>query len=290
MILTTKMVVSRKYRSSLLASLLAILVASAGAQNPATSQKHTPPQKFDEATIRPSPPDRTGPSAWWGVRVTGDMFEAHSMPLAGLVGYAYTFGEQQRQKVADSAGWIESQEWDIVAKVDDPSFAGLSSLERTGRMCSMVQALLEERFHLKLHTELRPTSVYALVQAKGGAHVKEVPAPPEMQGDWMEAMKRDREENPGKAFPGVITCSDRCTATATTISGALGQIEYSAGRTIIDETGLKGHYDFSFRNPADNKDDDALAQAMEDLGMKLESRKMDLTTYVIDSAEKPSPN
>ena len=28
----------------------------------------------------------------------------------------------------------------------------------------------------------------------------------------------------------------------------------------------------------------------EDLGMKFESRKVDLTTYVIDSAEKPSVN
>ena len=214
------------------------------------------------------------------------------MSLNALVGFAYTFGEKQRQKVADGGGWIESQQWDIVAKVDDPSFAGLTNLERTARMCSMVQALLEERFHLKLHTEPRSTSVYALLQAKGGAKVKEVPAPPEVQGDWMEAMKRYREENPGKAFPGVMSCADdRCTATAVTISSALPQIGGSshADRMLIDETGLKGHYDFSFRQPR-NDDDDAMAEVMEDLGMKLESRKVDLTTYVIDSAEKPSAN
>jgi uncharacterized protein (TIGR03435 family) len=220
------------------------------------------------------------------------MFEAHSVSLNGLVGYAYAFGGPQRRLVAGGGGWIESQPWDIIAKVDDPSLAGLTNAERNNRIRPMLQALLEERFHLKLHTELRPTSVYALVQAKGGAKVKEVPAPPEVEGDRMEAMKRYHEENPGKPFPGGFFCSDgRCTGTAVTISGALGQIGGSsrAGRTVIDETGLKGHYDFSFRQPR-NEDDDAMAEVMDDLGMKLVPRKVDLTTYVIDSAARPSAN
>lgn len=156
----------------------------------------------------------------------------------------------------------------------------------------MLQALLEERFHLKLHTEMRPTPVYALIQAKGGAKVKEVPAPPAINGDWAEAMKHYREDNPGKPFPGVITCtSDRCTATAFTMSAAMAQIQGSSrsDRMVIDETGLKGHYDFSFRQPR-RDDDDAMGEIEEDLGMKFESRKIDLTTYVIDSAEKPSGN
>lgn len=58
---------------------------------------------------------------------------------------------------------------------------------------------------------------------------------------------------------------------------------------IVDETGLKGHYDLSFPMPR-NDDDDAMAEVEEDLGMKFEPRKVDLTTYLIDSAEKPSDN
>jgi len=283
------MIVSRKYGSPLLLSLFAILLAQGAAQSPSNPSTVAAPQKFDVASIRPSP-DRTGPG-WFGIRITGDMFEAHSMSLKALVGYAYAFGGPQPRQVAGGGGWIESQQWDIVAKVDDPSLGALSDAERRNRMRPMVQALLEERFHLKLHTELRPTSVYALVQAKGGAKVKEVPAPPEVQGDRMEAMKRFREENPGKAFPGVMSCSgDRCTATAVTISTVLGQIQYisRADHPVIDETGLKGYYDFSFRNLGN--DDDDPPNIEEDLGMKLESRKVDMTTYVIDSAEKPSAN
>ncbi|HZZ41105.1 MAG TPA: TIGR03435 family protein [Acidobacteriaceae bacterium] len=281
---------SRRYASPLLVSVFVVLLARGGAQNPSNSSAVAAPKKFDVASIRPSA-DRTGQPGWMGIRITGDMFEAHSMSLNSLVWYAFAGRGLKPQMVSEGKGWIESQQWDIIAKFDDPSLAGLSNAERNDRIRPMLQALLRERFDLKLHTELRPTSVYALVQAKGGAKVKEVPAPPEVQGDWMEAMKRYREENPGKPFPGAISCSDRCTATAVTISNALGQIQGSshADRMVVDETGLKGHYDFSFRQPR-NEDDDAMAEVMEDLGMKLEPRKVDLTTYVIDSAEKPSPN
>jgi len=285
------MIMVRKYGSPLLVSVLALLMAQGSAQSPSNPPTVAAPQKFDVASIRPSL-DRTGQPGWMGVRITGDMFEARSMSLKALVWYAYANGSPQRQLVSGGGGWIESQQWDIMAKVDDPSFDGLSNADRSNRMRPMVQALLEERFHLRLHTELRPTPVYALVQAKGGAKVKEVPAPPEVKGDWMEAMKHYREENPGKPFPSVIMCSgDSCTATAMTISGALGQIQGSshADRPVIDETGLKGYYDLSFRNPHDD-DDDAMAEVEEDLGMKFEPRKVDLTTYVIDSAEKSSEN
>jgi uncharacterized protein (TIGR03435 family) len=287
----SKKIMVRKYGRPLLVSVLALLMAQGSAQSPSSQPTAAAPQKFDVASIRPTP-DRTGQPGWMGVRITGDMFEARNMSLKALVWYAYANGSPQRQLVSGGGGWIESQQWDIMAKVDDPTFDRLSNADRNDRMRPMVQALLEERFHLRLHTELRPTPVYTLVQAKGGAKVKEAPAPPEVNGDLMEAMKHYREENPGKPFPGVITCSgDSCTATGATISGALGQIQYSshADRPVIDETGLKGHYDFSFRMPR-NDDDDAMAEVEEDLGMKFEPRKVDLTTYVIDSAAKPSEN
>jgi uncharacterized protein (TIGR03435 family) len=224
--------------------------------------------------------------------MTGGTFEAHSMPLNALVSVAYTNGSPNRQMISGGKGWMESQNWDIEAKVDDPSFEKLSNAERTNRMRPMVRALLEERFHLKVHTELRPTPVYVLLQAKGGAKIKEVPAPPEMEGDWMEAMKNSQRENPDKPFPGVITCTgDHCTATAVKMSTVLGQIQFSshADRPVIDETGLKGYYDISF--PMTREDDnEAMGEFEEALGMKFEARKMDLTTYVVDSADKPSDN
>jgi uncharacterized protein (TIGR03435 family) len=281
----------RKIGRLLLAAVFAILMARGNAQSPSMPATVAAPQNFDVASIRPSP-DRTGQPGWMGVRNTGDMFEARSVSLKFLVAYAYANDGPERQMVSGAGGWIDWQDWDITAKVDAAAFEGLSNAERMMRMRPMLRALLEERFHLKLHTELRPTAVYALVQAKGGAKFKEVPAPPGVNGDWMEAMKHYREENPGKPFPGVITCSgDGCTATAMTIGGALAQIQGSshADRPVIDETGLKGYYDISFPMPR-NDDDDAMAEVEEALGLKFEPRKVNLTAYVIDSAERPSAN
>jgi len=156
----------------------------------------------------------------------------------------------------------------------------------------MVQALLVERFRLKVHTETRPTPVYLLVQTRGGAKVKEVSAPPAVDGDWHEALNRFREKNPGQPFPGAIDCGlDGCTAKAVKMADALGQIQGSshADRMVVDETGLQGYYDFSFRNPGAD-DSEAMGEVEEDLGMKFESRKVDVVTYVIDSAQLPTPN
>jgi uncharacterized protein (TIGR03435 family) len=224
--------------------------------------------------------------------MTGGTFEVRSMPLKALAAFACASGSSQHQMISGGGGWIDSKQWDIVAKVDDPAFSGLSDSERSDRMRPMVKALLEERFHLKFHTEIRLMPVYVLVQARGGAKVKEVSPPPAMEGDWMEAMKRYSAENPGKPIHGAILCTgDRCIATAVTMSGALGQIQGSshADRTVIDETGLKGYYDFSFRMPR-NDDDDAMGEIEEDLGLKFEPRKVDFTTCIIDSAERPSNN
>ena len=281
----------RKYGSPLLASVLAIFIVQGSAENPTNPLSDGAPKAFDVASIRPAA-DRSSQPGWVGTRITGGTFEARSMSLKGLVWYAYASRVPKQEMVSGGEGWIDSQQWDIMAKIDDPSFGGLSSKERTDRMRPMVQALLEQRFHLKLHTEMRPTPVYVLVQAKDGAKVKEVPAPPPVAGDWMEAMKHYREENPGKPFPGVIQCSDNgCTATAVTMSAAIGQIQGSShlDRPVIDETGLKGNYDFFFRMPR-NDDDGAMREIEEDLGMKFEARKVNLNTYVIDSAERPSVN
>jgi uncharacterized protein (TIGR03435 family) len=282
----------RKYGSPLLVSVLAILMAQGNAQSLPDPLAGGAPKAFDVASIRPSADRSSQPGGWMGTRITGGTFDARSMSLRDLVWYAYARRGQKQQMVSGGGGWIDSQYWDIAAKIDDASFAGLSNKERDDRMRPMLQALLEERFHLKLHTEMRPTPVYVLVQAKGGAKVKEVPAPPALEGDWMEAMKRYREENPGRPFPGAIQCADSgCTATAVAMSAAVGQIGGSShlDRPLIDETGLKGYYDFSFRQPR-NDDDGAMREIEEDLGMKFEARKVDLTTYVIDSAEKPSVN
>jgi uncharacterized protein (TIGR03435 family) len=133
------------------------------------------------------------------------------------------------------------------------------------------------------------TPVYALVVAKGGLKLKEVPPPPANQDPQAE-QDRERSKNPG-APPGGFSMSDKgWVGNAVQIRGLLGQIAYEEGATdhiMVDETGAAGTYDFTVKLTKD-KDGPTVEQQIEDqMGLRVEERKLPVTTYVIDSAERP---
>ena len=66
-----------------------------------------------------------------------------------------------RDQVAGGPGWIDSDFYDIVAKADGEA----SMAQMTG---PMMQALLEDRFRLKIHRDAKEVPVYELTVGKGG--------------------------------------------------------------------------------------------------------------------------
>jgi uncharacterized protein (TIGR03435 family) len=79
-------------------------------------------------------------------------------------------------------------------------------------------------------------------------------------------------------------------------------------KTVIDETGLTGRYNFQFSLPEDDASTSAARPStivvsitesslpafstalQNEVGLKVESRKIESRTLVIDRAEKPSEN
>jgi uncharacterized protein (TIGR03435 family) len=250
---------------------------------------------FEVAVIRPT---GTVGRGWSGTRLDpSGRFEGSNVSLNSLVWLAYLDASGKRNVITDhdAPKWVDSEQFDINAKVDDAYMGGWDKLSEGQRMDlvrPMIRRLLADRFHLKMRVEMRKTPVYVLVQAKGGAHVKEVPAPPHVEGDQGEAMARWMEAHPGKGVPGSISCGpDGCTGSAMKISYAIGTIAANsqADRMVIDETGLKGYYDFSFRFVVPNVNEESPMQAVEDdLGMRFEPKTIPVRTYMIESAEKPS--
>jgi uncharacterized protein (TIGR03435 family) len=58
----------------------------------------------------------------------------------------------------------------------------------------------------------------------------------------------------------------------------------------LDQTGLKGAFDFKFEYAADDAQPDIIASifaSIQGLGLKLEAAKGPVETLVIDHAEKP---
>src|SRR3569623_2221136 len=105
---------------------------------------------FEAASVKPTPPDhlafpyRFGPES---VSLRG--------PLLQLVETAY---EMRRYQVTGGPAWADSDWYDVQARA-----AGETD---TGKLRTMLQALLADRFQLKVHRESRPTSGYVLVVDK----------------------------------------------------------------------------------------------------------------------------
>lgn len=268
---------------------------------------------FEVATIRPA--NRDDGRRWFGVRLDASgRLMGSAVGLGQLAMFAYVGPGQGTVKVDRTAPeWVNSEEFDINAKVDGVYMAGwdkMSDAQRAALVRPMLRRLLAERFKVKVRTEMQDMPVYALVQAKRGTKMKEAPAPPpppQVEGDSMEAqVKRSMDAmkrmTSGQGVPpGQTACSaTTCAGASVPVSRLLGMIRARGwvDRTVVDQTGLTGYYDFSFTVPTTNfavnqppgNDDDTppFVQIGEELGLKFEPTKVPTKTYVIESAEKPS--
>jgi uncharacterized protein (TIGR03435 family) len=65
------------------------------------------------------------------------------------------------------------------------------------------------------------------------------------------------------------------------------------GRPVMDQTGIKGSFDFKYEYVSDDPHPDVVSTiltSVEAVGLKLEASNGQVERIVIDHAEKPSPN
>ena len=167
---------------------------------------------------------------------------------------------------------INSDRFDIVAKASGP-------IHSQDELKLMLQSLLTDRFHLKLHREERDLSIYALVIGKGGPK-------------FTKSVGEGHTSLMGKGT--LVARYAPMKALATFLSGPMQ-------RPVVDMTGMEGEFDFKFDlmayAPPDlepSKNPDVAAMVLSglepELGLKLESRKAPTSVLVIDHLEKPDEN
>ena len=105
------------------------------------------------------------------------------------------------------------------------------------------------------------------------------------------------EYEPGKGFTRSSGAGIHMEQTKGTMEQLASQLAYSAGRPVIDKTGLTGYYAFKLDWFPDNRtaepDSDLPSMfnaVQEQLGLKLEPTKAPYAMLIIDHAEKPSEN
>ena len=160
----------------------------------------------------------------------------------------------------------------------------------------MLQSLLEDRFQLKAHSELRALPVYLLTTAKGG--------PKLTLSDDQTDLSVTQQSIPIEQRRGIMRrTEDGWTANAVRLGALTSFLSQQLGRPVLDKTGLNGLFDFKMhwnqqltRTPgpdlpsASDPSDPSIFTAVEELGLKVESAKAPLEVLVIDSVQKPSEN
>lgn len=217
------------------------------------------PSSFESATVKPtvSDPSFSGEDGRNGV------LKMWNVSLKRCIRYAYTIPEEQ---ILEGPKWIDELRYDILARADHP--AGEPELLR------MVQPLLADRFKLQVHRETRTIPGYALVVAKGG--IKAMPADPAQHSAG----------NGGRGF---------IDAVASPLSGLTIRLTALLGRPVIDMTGDTRNFTFHLKWTPDEAlpagEYPSLTTALqEQLGLKLESRRVSAEVMVVDRAELPSDN
>lgn len=237
------------------------LAAAAYAQGPAA--------EFEVASIKVSKP---GPAS--GGRMLNGRFLLENFTLRQLMLYAW---DLERYQVSGGPGWTDAQGFDVNAKAEDQQ-SGTTDYKR------MMRRLLEVRFQLKMHSEVRETTIYALVVGRNGTRIVE--SPPDGPGSISSGN-------------GMLRGQKMTMETLTRVlSGTLG-------RKVLDETGLTGQYEVKLEwapdlgpIPEEQRADLSAAverrsifsAVQEQLGLKLEPRKGKVQFFVIDGAEKPGEN
>jgi uncharacterized protein (TIGR03435 family) len=224
---------------------------------------------FEVATIKPSAPDAKN----WGYSWRTRLFQARDNTAADLIQFAY---HVRRRQIDGGPSWMNELRFDVTGEPDAP---GLPS---TDQQRLMLRKLLAERFGFRVHIVQKDFPVYALVVDKSPPKIN-VSAP----------SVNDILISPRELEDGTTAVQFSHTTMPEFTEFLMGFIQ---DRQIVDETGLKGRFDFTVMIPTsslggnDNDKATAFLLGVRPLGFKLEPKKEPLEVIVIDNIDKPTAN
>lgn len=243
-----------------LTALLLTALASYG-------QSAAAPPKYDIASIKPN----TDTDFRFAFRIEpGGSLSATGITLQRLMMSAFNV---QDFRIVGGPEWLTARRWDVQAKPDRPA--------TQDQIRSMLRALLETRFHLRSHSEVRQLPVFELSVDRKGPKVPRVKDP--------------EEKLDVRLGPGSIQLTNNTAATFAS------QLSYSLNRPVVDKTNLSGKFDFALRwtpDPSETPDQPASAPIgpsiftalAEQLGLRLKAAHGPVEVIVIDGVQLPQAN
>ena len=244
------------------------------------------PPAFAVASIKSEEEVKAGRNA----RVTPIGIEFSRFPLRMLISEAYDVTRSRITSLDPRVmEMLDAGTYDIVAKADHEV--------PKAELMRMLQTLLADRFKLTMHRESKVEPVYKLLVGTNGPKLR-------------ESVGEGEPEFSTAPNGGAVCRNMTMLEFSRNLTGRMG-------RVVLDQTGLKGRYDFTLeldRTPGPNQIQEALASspdpaaakralgaAMNDwsassifsdiqtqLGLKLEAARLPVDGLVVDHVEKPS--
>ena len=206
------------------------------------------------------------------------------------------------QPLQGSPAWIRSERYAIDARAGRPA-------NRETMLGSMMQALLEDRFKLKIHRQTKEVQVYELTVARGGPKLQAA-----KEGNCVAVDPEKRDPPRGTHSCGVLIRSVNPSVPTALYGATMADLSRGLSRPldrdVIDRTGITGVFDIQLElSPADlfplahavssdpngpvsasDPSGSSIFRAIQKLGLKLESGKAPAEFLVIDHVERPSRN
>jgi uncharacterized protein (TIGR03435 family) len=207
------------------------------------------PVAFEVASVKPSDPrgGDAGSLKGGGRRTRGAGFQvgprrftAARVNLFGLIAKAYglracrPLGGGNCALLSGGPDWLRKPRFDIQAKMpdDSPSYTSIQFQNgQAPQLQLMLQALLADRFQLRVHREKQEVPVYALTVAKRGPKLAKADAGEEHKLFFRPSLQPDGE--------GTI----QLVARSSSLQEVAELYSQFMDRPVLDRTGLEGRFD-----------------------------------------------
>jgi uncharacterized protein (TIGR03435 family) len=259
-------------------------VAGSQSASADSSKTYTPHLAFDVVSIRKA--RETEMSSIYS-DPQASFFSAQSLDILALIVTAYDIKIMSR--IEGLPKWTKNDyKYDIQAKSDEATDKVLSKLSKSDSLAEkrhMLQLMLAERFHLRVHTETRLGTIYELNATPKTA-------------SFMTPFKGDE-------FKYLNDCSGRVSQKGVEIESRgcpfvdfVHYLSQYLQTNVIDHTGMTGMYAFhvKYRTGLETPPPDlellpeVRVAFREQLGLELKQTKGSVPYLVVDHVEPPTPN
>ena len=258
---------------------------------------------YDVVSVKPAHPEML---RVLGLQDQPDGIHGETVTVAMMVQEAYGRWNANLpldDEVTGLPDWGKGDYFAVDARMSPEQIAAFKAMDKDHqRACrqTMLQALLTDRFKLKVHRETRQVLGYELVVAKGGPKFEEstgsdTSTPIGPDGRHLSNVMQIVQSSSG---PEVVVKNFSMEQLANFLTGNAG-----VGHRVANKTGLTGKYSYTLKfalqqgvgpagEPADAAAADpapTLLNALEDqLGLKLQRGTETIDTVVVDHVERPS--